>query len=53
MVEALLILNLFATILLCVAVYKNRIIISENNGEIRIHDKAILEIEKKVEELIK
>lgn len=53
MVEALLILNLFATILLCVAVYKNRIIISENNGEIRIHDKAILEIEKKVEELMK
>lgn len=53
MVENLLILNLFATILLCVAVYKNRIIISENNGEIRVHDKAILEIEKKVEELIK
>ena len=53
MVENLLILNLFATILLCVAVYKNRIIISENNGEIRIHDKAILEIEKKVEELMK
>ena len=53
MIEKLLLLNLFATILLCVAVYKNRIIISENNGEIRVHDKAILEIEKKVEKLIK
>ena len=53
MIEVFLGLNLFATILLCVAVYKNRIIISENNGEIRIHDKAILEIEKKVEKLIK
>ena len=53
MIKVFLGLNLFATILLCVAVYKNRIIISENNGEIRIHDKAILEIEKKVEELIK
>ena len=53
MIEVLLALNLFATILLCVAVYKNRIIISENNGEIRVHDRAILAIEKKVEELIK
>ena len=53
MIEIFLALNLFATILLCVAVYKNRIIISENNGEIRVHDKVILAIEKKVEELLR
>lgn len=36
-----------------IKVYRNKIIITENNGEIRVHDKAILALEKKVEELIK
>lgn len=46
---------LFVVVLIVffIQVYKNKIIITENNGEIRVHDKAILEIEKKVEELMK
>ena len=33
--------------------YKNRIIITENNLEIYEHDKAILNLEKRIEELEK
>ena len=40
-------------IIFFIKVYKNKIIITENNGEIRVHDKAILALEKKVEELTK
>ena len=42
-----------ALIVFFIKVYKNKIIITENNGEIRVHDKAILALEKKVEELTK
>lgn len=42
-----------ALIVFFIKVYRNKIIITENNGEIRVHDKAILALEKKVEELTK
>ena len=47
------ILIVAALIVFFVKVYRNKIIITENNGEIRVHDKAILALEKKVEELTK
>jgi len=47
------ILIIAALIVFFIKVYKNKIIITENNGEIRVHDKAILALEKKVEELTK
>ena len=47
------ILIVAALIVFFIKVYKNKIIITENNGEIRVHDKAILALEKKVEELTK
>ena len=47
------ILIIAALFVFFVKVYRNKIIITENNGEIRVHDKAILALEKKVEELTK
>lgn len=47
------ILIIAALIVFFIKVYRNKIIITENNGEIRVHDKAILALEKKVEELTK
>ena len=47
------ILIVAALIVFFIKVYRNKIIITENNGEIRVHDKAILALEKKVEELTK
>lgn len=47
------ILIVTALIVFFIKVYRNKIIITENNGEIRVHDKAILALEKKVEELTK
>lgn len=43
----------FCLTLLFKMVYSNRIIITENNGEIRVHDKAMVEIENKLKELVK
>lgn len=47
------ILIVAALIVFFVKVYRNKIIITENNREIYEHDKILRDVEKKIEKLIK
>ena len=47
------ILIVAALIVFFIKVYKNKIIITENNREIYEHDKILRDVEKKIEKLMK